>query len=352
MAWRKEAFGKLPGGGQADKYILTNAHGVSAAFTSLGGIWLDLMAPDRTGRLADVLMGYDRAEKCLECSGHLGELVGRYANRIGGASYCLNGVRHQLAVNDNGVNNLHSGPDFYRNRLWDAEVKERGEDTAVTFSLTSPDGDQGYPGNAEIAVTYTLTADDSVRIDYRLKADADTIVNMTNHAYFNLAGHETGEILAQQVWIDGDHFTPVDSHSVPTGEIAPVRGTAMDFTVMKPIGQDIAADEEQLHFTFGYDHNWVLNHAPGVLALSAKVYDPASGRVMEVYTDQPGIQFYTANYMGQAAGKGGVTYGPRCGYCFETQNFPDAVNKPQFPSPVLKAGEEYRTTTIYHFTTK
>lgn len=353
MAWKKEVFGTLPDGRTADLYTLTNGNGVSASFTSLGGIWLKMMVPDRQGKLADVLLGYDSPEKCMTYPGHLGELVGRNANRIGGASFCLDKVTYVLAVNSGSANNLHSGPNYYRDRLWEAEAEETELGTRVSFSLSSPDGDQGYPGNAEIMVSYTLTPDDSLRLDYHMTADADTIANFTNHAYFNLAGHASGSALDQRVWIDADRFTPADAESIPTGELAAVSGTPMDFTVMKPIGRDIGADYEQLKFGGGYDHNWVLNHAPGELALSVKAEDDKSGRRMEVFTDLPGVQFYTANFLdGKYPGKDGVHYDSRAGYCFETQYFPDAINKPQFPSPVLKAGEEYQTTTIYRFTVK
>jgi len=350
MAFKKEVFGTLPDGRTADCYTLVNDSGGSASFTNLGGIWLTMTVPDRDGHITDVLLGYDSVEKCLTYPGHMGEIVGRNANRIGNAAFTLNGVTYQLAVNSGDKHNLHSGLDYYRDRLWDAEVEEGSLGTRITFSLVSPDGDQGYPGNAEIAVSYTLTPDNSLQIDYLATADADTVCNFTNHAYFNLAGHASGSAMSQLVWIDADTFTIADADSIPTGELAAVTGTPMDFRVMKPIGQDIEADYESLKFANGYDHNWVLNHPAGELALSAKAVDPVSGRVMEVYTDLPGVQFYTANsFPGGYKGKDGAEYGPRQGYCFETQYFPDAINKPAFPSPVLKAGDEYKTTTIYHF---
>ena len=349
MAWKKEVFGTLCNGAQADKYILTNENGVSAAFTNLGAIWLEMRVPDKNGNIDDVLLGYDTVEKCTTMSGHLGEIVGRNANRIGGACFTLNGVTYALAINSGSKNNLHSGPDYYRDRLWDTEVEETGLGTRITFSLFSPDGDQNYPGNASIAVSYTLTPDSSVRIDYHMVCDEDTIANFTNHAYFNLAGHSSGSALKQKVWIDADYFTIADAESIPTGELVCVKGTPMDFTELKEIGRDIDADYEPLKFGCGYDHNWALNHKKGELALSAKAVDEASGRVMEVYTDLPGIQFYTANFLSDVIGKDGAVYAPRSGYCFETQYFPDAINKPQFDSPVLKAGDEYKTTTIYRF---
>lgn len=349
MAWKKEIFGTLANGAQADKYTLTNENGVSASFTNLGGIWLEMIVPDKNGKMDDVLLGFDSVEDCLTKGGHLGEIVGRNANRIGGAAFTLNGITYALVINSGSRNNLHSGPDYYRERLWDAEVEETGLGTRITFSLFSPDGDQNYPGNANIAVSYTLTPDNSLRLDYQMVCDEDTIANFTNHAYFNLAGHAAGSVLEQKVWMDADTFTVPDAESIPTGELASVKGTPMDFTEMKAIGRDIEADYVPLRIGNGYDHNWALNHAKGELALSAKAVDEASGRVMEVYTDLPGVQFYTGNGLNGETGKGGAVYAPRTGYCFETQYFPDAINKPQFDSPVLKAGEEYKTTTIYRF---
>ena len=348
MGWKKEVFGTLENGAQADKYTLTNDNGLTAVFTNLGGIWLSMIVPDKVGNLGDVLLGRDTVDGCLTLSGHLGEIVGRNANRIGNATFTLNGVTYALGINSADRNNLHSGPDYYRNRLWDAKVEETEEGPRLTFSLFSPDGDQGYPGNAEIAVNYTLTKDNCLRLDYSMKADADTVANFTNHAYFNLAGHDSGNVLQQKVWIDADYFTITDKDSIPTGELVAVKGTPMDFTQLKAIGQDIDANYEPLIFGKGYDHNWVLKHPEGELALSLKAIDEKSGRVMEVYTDLPGVQFYTGNML-DGVGKDGVEYQARQGYCFETQHYPDAVNKPQFPSPFLKAKEEYHTTTIYKF---
>ncbi len=348
MSYTRTELGKLPGGQPVSRYTLTNGNGVSASFTDLGAIWLTMNVPDKEGHLADVVLGADRVEVLLENPGHMGEPVGRNANRIGGAAFVLNGKTYALAKN-NGENNLHSGPDYYRTRLWEAQVEETGLGTRISFGLESPDGDQGFPGHARVTVSYTLTEDDSLQIDYHMVCDEDTVANMTNHAYFNLAGHASGDAMGQLVWIDGDHFTPTDAGSIPTGELQPVEGTPMDFRTRKPLAQEIDADFEQLKLAGGYDHNWALNHPSGEVALSAKAWDPESGRTMEVYTDLPGVQLYTANGMNTADGKGGAFYGPRSGYCFETQYFPDAVNKPQFASPVLKAGEEYRTVTIYKF---
>lgn len=345
-------FGQLLDGQEVFKYTLTNQNGVSASFLDLGGIWHSMIVPGRDGQMADVVLGFDTIPELLNNSCHLGEIVGRNANRIGGAKFSINGTTYQLAAND-GANNLHSGPDFYRNRLWEAEVKETEKGTCLLFKLNSPDGDQGYPGNAEITVSYTLTDQDELCIDYYMTSDQDTIANLTNHSYFNMAGHQSGIAAGQQVWIDADFMTAADAHSIPTGELLPVKGTPMDFTEFKPIGKEIDEDFDQLRYGSGYDHNWALNHQPGMLFLSAKAWDEASGRLMEVYTDLPGIQFYTGNYLEAGmSGKEGAVYGPRHGYCFETQYAPDAVNQPKFQSPILKAGEEYRTTTIYKFMVK
>lgn len=350
MSCTREMFGIMPDGRKAERYILKNESGVTASFTNLGGIWLTMLVPDKNGVFKDVVLGSDTVKKCMANEGHFGEIVGRNANRIGNALFTLSGKEYSLERNS-GPNNLHSGPDYYRDRLWNTEVGETERGTRISFSLFSPDGDQGYPGNAEILVSYTLTPDNRLMIEYLMTADADTIANFTNHAYFNLAGHASKTTMEQQVWIDADYFTVADQVSIPTGELVPVKGTPMDFTVMKPIGCDMDADYEQLHFGGGYDHNWVLNHKPHELVLSAKAMDKESGRVMEIYTDLPGIQFYTGNYINNVEGKDGVIYEKRQGYCFETQHFPDAINKPQFPSPILKVGDEYRTTTVYRFST-
>lgn len=365
MAIKVERFGEASDGSQIDLYTLTNENGVSASFTNLGGTWVSMLVPDRNGEMADVVLGYGKAGQYLVNGPHLGAIIGRNANRIGGAACSFGNATYRLAENDN-HNNLHSGPDYYHGRIWEVELGESDAGSKVTFSLFSPAGDQGYPGNAKITVSYTLTRDNSVVIDYHMVSDADTIANFTNHSYFNLAGHNSGRILDHQVWINGDYFTPADEYSIPYGTILPVKDTPMDFTVMKPIGRDIEADYDQLVKGKGYDHNWVLNHTSvsmgadgkysvdyrknGEVYLAARAYEPVSGRMMEVYTDLPGMQFYTANCLvEEGPGKEGAHYGFRDAFCFETQYFPDAVNREAFPSPVLRAGETYRTTTIYKF---
>lgn len=349
MAYKKERWGEMPSGEPVTLYTLINENGVSSSFTDLGGIWVSMNVPDRRGRMTDVVLGYDSVSGYLENPPHFGAPIGRNANRIAGAGFVLKGMEYTLKAN-NGPNNLHSGPDLYHRRLWEAEAEENDMGTTVSFSLNSPDGDQGYPGNASITVSYTLTPENSVVISYHMVSDADTIGNFTNHSYFNLDGAAAADAMAQKVWIDADAFTAADAVSIPTGEIVPVKGTPMDFTAMKTIKQDIDAAYEPLRLGNGYDHNWVLNHGPGELALSAAAESEKTGIRMEVYTDLPGLQFYTANSLGKGpAGKSGAVYGPRNAYCFETQYYPNAVNMPEFPSPVLKAGEEMHTTTIYKF---
>lgn len=351
MAISKELFGNMPDGTEVYKYTLVNRNKVSASFITLGGVWVSMLAPDKDGNMEDVVLGYDNLDSYRKNPPHFGAPVGRNANRIGGAVLTINGKDYHLAANG-GPNNLHSGPDLYHDRIWECEASETESGSRLDFYLESPDGDQGYPGNAKITVSYTLTHDNSLVLDYYMICDADTIANFTNHSYFNLAGHNSGEILDQEVWLNASHYTPADQTSIPTGEIAPVAGTPMDFTEMKPIGRDINVPFEALIWGKGYDHNWVLDHKKGEMALAAKALDPASGRMMECYTDLPGIQFYTANFLtDELPGKGGAHYGYRHAFCFETQYYPDAVHKPEFPSPVLKAGQEYKTTTIYKFLT-
>ena len=348
MAYKKELWGNMPDGREVYLYTLVNRNGVSASFTNLGAVWVNMNVPDRDGNVVDVVLGFDSADEYLINPPHFGAPIGRNANRIAGAKFTINGKEYKLEPN-NGPNNLHSGPDLYQSRLWDSEAEENDLGTSVSFSLFSPDGDQGFPGNANITITYTLTPDNSLDISYHMICDADTVANFTNHSYFNLDGHDGKDTLKQRAWIDADTYTRADEGSIPTGEFTPVKGTPMDFTVMKPIEQDIHEDYEALVFGGGYDHNWVLNHPQGEVSLCAASESDKTGIRMEVYTDLPGIQFYTANFLKNMTGKGGAVYEKRCCYCFETQYYPDSVNKPEFQSPVLKAGEEYKTTTIYKF---
>ena len=289
MGYTKTTFDHTADGTEVYRYTLTNEQGASASFTNFGAIWLTMSVPDKDGQFDDVILGYDSVDSIQTQPGHPGEPVGRNANRIGGAKFTLNGVTYELAKNSAEVNNLHSGPDFYRDRIWDAEVEETELGTTIIFGLHSPDGDQGYPGNADITVSYTLTPDNCLKLDYHMVSDADTIANFTNHVYFNLGGYKSGSVLDQKVWMDADYFTATDVNSIPTGELVAVKGTPMDFTEMKPIGRDIQEDYQALKYGNGYDHNWALNHPAGELSLSAKAEDEKTGRTMEVYTDLPGV---------------------------------------------------------------
>lgn len=342
---KQRSFGKNSKGEAATLYTFENKNGVVMEVSDFGATLYSLLVPDKEGNLCDVVLGYDDPLGYEGPAGtFFGATVGRNANRICKGKYTLNGKEYQLDTNNNG-NNLHSGLDFYSFRIWN--VKETTENS-ITFSLHSPDGDQGYPGALDMDVTYTLTEDNAVQIDYYGVPDQDTIVNMTNHSYFNLNGHASGNVLDQEVWIDADSFTRADETSIPTGEIVPVEGTPMDFRVKKTVGRDIEESYEALVFGKGYDHNWCLNNQ-GKFVKVAEMSSELSGITMEVYTDLPGVQIYTGNYIFAETGKGGVIYKQRQGMCFETQYYPDAINHDNFPSPVCKAGEVYQTRTTYKF---
>lgn len=342
---KKTEFGRTLAGEQTTLYTFENAGGMKMSVTDYGATLVRVLVPGENGELLDVVLGHDEAAGYETGKGSLGATVGRNGNRIGGASFSLNGRTYSLAKNDNGANNLHSGPDYYFTRLWEIEnVTESG----VTFRLFSPDGDQGFPGNFDVTVTYTLTEQNEVRIEYNGKSDADTIVNMTNHSYFNLDGHGSGSILAHEVWLDADGYTRVDQELIPTGEILPVAGTPMDLRRAKRIGRDIETDCEALAFGGGYDHNWTLKNN-GAFAHVATLTGAVSGIHMDVSTDLPGVQMYVGNFLDHEPGKDGVYYEKRQGVCFETQYFPDAIHHENFKSPVLKANEPYHTVTAYRF---
>ena len=346
MSIRVEAFGTTKDGQQVKKYILENGKGMKAVVLNLGAGLAELWVPDQDGALRDVVWGYEKAEDYEVNGPDFGAIVGRNANRIGGAVSTIAGKDYTLAKN-NGENNLHSGPDMYFTRMWKGIV---ADDNKVEFSLHSPDGDQGYPGNADITVSYTLTDDGELQIVYQGKADQDTIFNLTNHSYFNLDGQESDSVLEQKVWLDADAFTPGDAGLIPTGEIRDVTGTPMDFRTEHMIGERIDADYEPLKQAGGYDHNYVLKNE-GKYALCGKLISQKSGICMEVSTDLPGIQLYSANFLeNEKGGKEGRTYGRRSAICFESQYFPDACHHENFQSPIVKAGEVYRTKTGYKFT--
>ena len=349
----KELFGTSGKGEAVNKYTLTNSNGMKMVVIEMGAALQALYVPDSKGNLADVVLGYDTVEQYeTENTENYSVTVGRNANRIKDAKFVINGKEYQLAKNDNN-NNLHSGPDVYGTRVWESESFEDEEGLGVTFSLVSPAGDQGFPGQFDVSVTYVLTEDNAVVIEYNGVASEDTIMNMTNHSYFNLAGHNSGTINEQKVWIDADEFTPTDEVLIPTGELRSVAGTPMDFNEPKTIGQDIEADYEPLKMAGGYDHNYVLKTTGDELELVAKLIDEKSGRTMEVYTDLPGMQLYSGNFIeGNHKGKEGCYYQRRAGICFETQFFPDSMNNKAFLSPVIKAEEEFNTVTVYKFVTE
>lgn len=339
-------FGKTSKGESTRLYSMKNKNGMEIAVTDYGAALVKVIVPDKDNKLQDVALGYDSAEGYEKGDVYFGASVGRVANRIGGASFELNGKTYELTANANG-NSLHGGRDYYNKRLW--EVTEE-KDKSITFTLHSPDGDQGYPGNVDIAITYELTEDNEIKIHYYAVPDADTLINLTNHSYFNLSGHASGTVLDQEVMIVADEFTRADAESIPTGEIVPVKGTPMDFREYKAIGQEVEADYEALVFGQGYDHNWALN-GDGMRTV-AGMRSKETGIVMEVATDLPGMQFYIGNFLISEAGKEGAEYKKRHGACFETQYFPDAVHKEHFEGPVVRAGEAYDTTTAYKFYTE
>ena len=343
---RQKSFGKNTKGEAATLYIFENKNGMVMEVSDFGATLFSLLVPDKDGNMIDVVLGYDDPIGYEGPSGtFFGATVGRNANRIGNASFKLNGKEYQIDKND-GNNNLHSGLDFYSFRIWN--VKEMTENS-ICFSLHSPSGDQGYPGALDIEVKYTLTDENEVQIDYRGVPEEDTIVNMTNHSYFNLNGHASGSILNHRVWVDADAYTRADAESIPTGEITPVEGTPMDFRVKKEVGRDIEEKYEALEFGKGYDHNWCLNNK-GAFAKVAEMDADISGIRLEVFTDLPGVQIYSGNFLVEEKGKNGIVYKHRQGICFETQYYPDAINHEDFQSPVRKAGEVYQTRTVYKFT--
>ena len=335
-----EKFGILPNGETAHLYTISCA-GITAAVTDYGANLVRLLVPDKTGAVADVVLGYDDCNGYRNSNGAcLGATVGRNANRLKDSRFTLNGESHLLSANE-GANNLHSGPDYYFQRMWQLVSHT---DTAVTLSLHSPHGDQGFPGNADIQVTYSLEPDQGLHIRYEAVCDRDTVFNFTNHSYFNLAGHQqTTKAMDQLLTLPGRFFTPDDAQNIPTGELCRVEGTPMDFRTPKAIGRDIEADYEPLHLQGGYDHNWEVFCNP-----CAYLQDPHSGRSMAVLTDCPGIQFYAGNFLNET-GKGGVSYGKRTGVALETQFYPDALHKPQWAQPITRAGERYKSETVYQF---
>ncbi len=344
MSVQAKQFGTTKNGEEVTCYTLENKNGMKAEFIDYGAIIVSLFVPDKDGKLDDVVLGYDDVA-AYEANGcFFGALIGRHGNRIGGASFELNGVTYELEKND-GENNLHGGTPGYHKLMYQVETS----DDSVTFSRTSPHMEQGYPGNLDLSVTYTLTDVNELKITYTAKSDQDTLCNMTNHSYFNLKGHDGGEITDHNVWIKANGFTETSDDLIPNGTIVDVTGTPMDFRTKKAIGDDIGADYKPLVIAGGYDHNYALDKKSGVLEKVAELSEDRSGRTMEVYTDLPGMQLYTGNFIEKESGKGGTIYTKRNGVCFETQFFPNSIHVPSFDSCVLKAGETFTSTTIYRF---
>jgi aldose 1-epimerase len=344
-------FGNTSGGIAVELYTLRNGQGMEAKIATYGGIVTHLTAPDRKGQYSDIVLGYDKVDDYIKGSPYFGALIGRYGNRIAKGQFTLNGTKYQLAVN-NGPNSLHGGNVGFDKVVWKvakSEVVSQGPQLTLTY--VSKDGEEGYPGNLQVTALYTLTEDNALRVDYTATTDKDTVVNLTQHSYFNLRGE--GDILGHQVQINADRFTPVDSTLIPTGELKPVTGTPFDFRKSTAIGARIEGSEEQLKFGKGYDHNWVVNKTAGALAIVATVYEPQTGRVLEVSSTEPGLQFYSGNFLdGSNVGKGGRVYKFRTGFCMEPQHFPDSPNQPGFPSTVLKPGQTYKNTIVYKFSAR
>lgn len=356
-----ESFGTVDGdpehpenGKAVEIYTLTNSRGMEVTVLTYGGILQSIKVPDRRGKLDNVTLGYDNLDDYVNNNGpYFGAIIGRYGNRIGEASFELDGTTYNLPAN-NGPNTLHGGNFGFDKRVWSVEDTGTDRDSAwITLSYTSPDGEEGFPGTLETTVTYTLTNKNQIVMDYHATTDAPTVVNLTNHAYWNLGGEGTGTIEDHKLQLKASHYTPVDETLIPTGEIAPVAGTPFDFTRPTEIGARIRGDHEQLLFGRGYDHNWVLDREDGGLEQAAQLSDRDSGRVLSVYTTEPGIQFYSGNFLdGTITGKGGVVYEHRTGFCLETQHFPDSPNQPGFPSTILRPGETYHSRTVYTFSTQ
>jgi aldose 1-epimerase len=342
-------FGKTPEGVEVRLYTLQNAHGMRATVTNYGGIVTSLEVPDRAGRPGDVVLGFDSLEGYLRGSPYFGAIVGRYANRIAGARFTLDGRAHRLAAND-GANALHGGARGFDKVVWEATPFPDSAPAGLRLHYVSADGEEGYPGRLDVTVTYEVTNANELRITYRATTDKATVVNLSHHGYFNLAGRAAPDILRHELLLAADRYTPVSATLIPTGDLAPVDGTPFDFRTATAIGARIAAADRQLRYGKGYDHNFVVLGTPGSLRLAARLRDPESGRTMEVLTTEPGIQFYSGNFLdGTLTGKGGVTYGHRAGLCLETQHFPDSPHHAAFPSTVLRPGETFRSETVYRF---
>jgi aldose 1-epimerase len=345
-------YGTTQAGQAVEIFTMANDHGARVRFLSYGGVITEIDVPDRTGRLDDVVLGLKTLREYETLSAHYGAITGRYANRIGGAQFTLDGQTYHLIAN-NGANTLHGGPNALDKQVWTVSPTPVQDGVAATLSYVSKDGDQNFPGTLTTHVTYTLTNDNALRIDYQASTDKDTVINLTNHSYFNLAGNGSGSVADQMLLVNADSYTPAGPDQIPTGEIAPVGGTPFDFRQMMPIGARLNSAFQQMVYAHGYDHNFVLNAGPGNrMTFAARAYDPRSGRVMDCLTTEPGVQIYTSNGLnGSVVGSSGTAYRQTEAFTLETQHFPDSPNKPNFPTTELKPGQEFRSTTVYRFAT-
>ncbi|MDE5910145.1 MAG: galactose mutarotase [Lachnospiraceae bacterium] len=345
MHMKKELFGKTKSEKEIYRYWLENSKGMRAGIINYGAVLVNLFVPDKNGNIADVVLGFDTLEPYFDNGSFFGAVIGPNANRVGGAAFTLDGQRYQLDVND-GANNLHSHIDLgYHKRVWEVAEEEEG----IRLFLEDQDGSMGFPGNKKIQVTYYLTEENELKIQYEAYSDKNTIINLTNHTYFNLAGHDKGQICDHVLELKASAYTPVTSSLIPVGEIASVKGTPFDFLKAKRVGDEIDADDAQLKMAGGYDHNWVIDGESGTIRQFATVTEPVSGRCLKAYTDLPGVQFYAGNFIGRQTGKNGTVYDVRSGLCLETQYFPDTANKPAFPKAVFGPDKSYKSTTIYKF---
>lgn len=346
---KREAFQKALDGKQIDLYTLTNVNGLEVKITNYGGKIVSLNVPDRNGKLGDIVLGYKSIDEYLTGNQSFGAVIGRYANRIAKGKFDLNGVTYALAQN-NGENHLHGGIKGFRSVVWDVN---QIDDKTLELKYLSKDGEEGYPGNLDVQIVYFLTDENEFRIEYFATTDQPTVINLTSHSFFNLKSEGQGDILNHELMIDADYFTPVDEAMIPTGVIKSVKDTPLDFTQPEKIAARINNDCKQLKFGNGYDHNFVLNKTDAELSLAAQVYEAETGRIMEIYTTEPGIQFYSGNFLsGKDVGKTGTAYHFRSAFCLEPQHFPDSPNQPNFPSTILNPGEEYKSVTVYKFSVR
>ena len=344
-------YGTTASGEAALVFTLTNTNGMTAEITNYGGTIISLTAPDSEGKFENIVLGYETLVDYEVGTSYLGALIGRFGNRIAGGSFDLDGETYTLPVND-GPNHLHGGDRGFDKVVWEAEPFITDDGPGLCLKYTSADGEEGYPGTLTVKVCYTLTNDNELRIDYKAVTDKATPVNLTSHGYFNLSGNPGQDILGHHLSIAADSFTPVDSNLIPTGELCPVDDSPFDFRFKRPVGEGVNADNEQITFAGGYDHNWVFDqHADGQMRHMATLSDPESGRVLEVHSTEPGMQFYTGNFLGAAVGDKGVIHENKHGLCLETQHFPDSPNQSSFPSTILRPGEVYSTQTVYSFFT-